>query len=68
MSDYSSLIKQLRDEHNPPWIVNPAAKIAADAIEAQAKRIAELEAALELYPNITKYLLVEADRVLGGQK
>jgi hypothetical protein len=37
-------------------------------IEKANERIAELESALELYPNITKYLLVEADRVLGEKE
>lgn len=48
MSDYSNLVQRLRGEHGTePWQINPAAKTAADAIEAQAKRIAELEAVLE---------------------
>jgi len=47
MTDYSTLVQRLRGEHGTePWQINPAAKIAADAIEAQAKRIEELEAAL----------------------
>jgi predicted S18 family serine protease len=34
MSDYSDLVKRLRGEYGTdPWQVNPAAKIAADAIE-----------------------------------
>ena len=96
-SGLNDLVKRLRGEHGTePWQVNPAAKIAADAIELLQRelkcanelweqqkelaleyladiekaneRIAELESALELYPNITKYLLVEADKVLGEKE
>ena len=50
MSDFTNLLEKLRSEHNDPWQVNPAAKIAADAIEAQAKRIEELQNAFrEIY-------------------
>ena len=53
----TDLIARLRGEHGTePWQVNPAAKIAADAIEAQAKRIAELEAALKPFANVTPVL------------
>ena len=47
----TDLIARLRGEHGTePWQVNPAAKIAADAIEAQAKRIEELQNAFrEIY-------------------
>ena len=46
--ELNDLVKRLRGEHGTePWQINPAAKIAADALEAQAKRIAELEAALK---------------------
>ena len=61
MTDYTSLLERLRGEHGTdPWLVNPAAKIAADAIEAQAKRIEELKAALkpftiELLPSHNVY-------------
>jgi len=43
MTDYSDLVKRLRDY--PVWTGD--CHDAADAIEAQAKRIAELEAALK---------------------
>jgi len=52
MSDYSNLVQRLRGEHGTePWQINPAAKIAADAIEALEKRIAELESALGPFAN-----------------
>jgi len=43
MGDSSKLIRQLRDGEFGGWVGSEA----ADAIEAQAKRIAELEAALK---------------------
>ena len=51
MTDFTSLLERLRGEHGTdPWQVNPAAKIAADAIEAQANRIEELQDAFrEIY-------------------
>jgi hypothetical protein len=56
MTDYSELVKRLRGEYGTePWQINPAAKIAADAIEAQAKRIEELETEKQ-------FILIENER------
>lgn len=75
MADYLELVQRLRGVN---WVCHTYGKDeirhdtvcheAVDAIEAQAKRIAELEAALKMYPNITKYLLVEASKVLAKNK
>lgn len=47
MTDYSTLVQRLRGEHGTePWQVNPAAKIAADAIELLQR---ELKCANELW-------------------
>lgn len=46
MSEYTNLVKRLRSEHNDPWQVNPAAKIAAEAIEFLQR---ELKCANELW-------------------
>ena len=45
MSDIEEMVKRLRAGTNG-WNSNPAMKAAADVLEAQAKRIAELEASL----------------------
>ena len=80
MTDFTNLLERLRDEHSPPWQVNPAAKIAADAIEAQAKRIAELEAALNKWqkwwempwqdrrPDMADLCHMKARKVLGEKE
>ena len=54
MSDYTDLIERLRG-NDMPWSV----KDAADALEAQARRIAELEAECEKLGRL--YLEVIAD-------
>jgi len=55
------LVQRLRGEHGTePWQINPAAKIAADAIEAQAKRIAELEAALRPFADEAQFFVSKA--------
>ena len=57
----TDLIARLRGEHGTePWQINPAAKIAADAIEAQAKRIAELEAALRPFADEAQFFVSKA--------
>ena len=50
-NELTELVQRLRGKHGTdPWQINPAAQIAADAIEALEERIAELEAAMrEIY-------------------
>jgi hypothetical protein len=47
MTDYSDLIKQLRNPRKHPQQSPNLEDEVADALEAQAKRIAELEAGLK---------------------
>jgi hypothetical protein len=48
MTDYAELVKRLRMDEERGWTSNGGD--AADAIEAQSSRIAELEAALKWQP------------------
>lgn len=54
MSEYKDLIERLRGK--PPTNSTLDRYEAADALEAQAKRIAELEAALKPFANVTPVL------------
>jgi hypothetical protein len=65
MSDFTNLLEKLRSEHNDPWQVNPAAKIAADAIEWLVKEInnlREMSVAEEVLANQIRKEIREDER------
>ena len=78
MTDYLDLVHRLRSPIKHPQQVINMRPEAADAIEAQAKRIEELEAALkpfvpdtdmseEEYTSVWNHHLIQARKVLEGK-
>ncbi len=67
MTDYSELIRKARAVPGPTLLMtypaqttpDPLSNALADAIEAQAKRVAELESALR---NLDLYLILDSDK------
>jgi len=63
MTDYSELIARLR---NADYTLRIDAREAADAIEAQAKRIAELESAMKPFEEELKNQELEVPHIIDG--